>query len=266
MKRVRRTGVREGRCPVRITLDPEYWDRVADNAIPVHPLMAAYKRHEHVTLIRKWLGMQGKIVLKTDCYEEANGDDGFLDWLAGQSRRAIGVDISPRIARKARGRFPTVSFTAGDVRTLPFKDASLDAIVSNSTLDHFPTSDLITSLHEFHRVLKQGGMMVLTLDNKDNPMKFLFYNFANKAGLMPYHRERCYSLRETSQLARRAGFKVLDHAAIVHMFLPINTLRRVLPLRLHDLLTRALVPCFKVVAALPTRQFTGCFVAVLCEK
>ena len=42
-----------------------------------------------------------------------------------------------------------------DARELPFKDSSIDGIVSIVSLEHIPRSDL--ALDEFSRVLKQGG-------------------------------------------------------------------------------------------------------------
>jgi SAM-dependent methyltransferase len=249
-----------------MTLDAGYWDSVAARTLPIHPLMAHYKRQEHIELVAKWANVQNKVVLKTDSYEEAKGTDHFFDWIARQSRQAVAMDISPRLAETAQSRFNDIRFAVGDVRKMPFADASLDVIISNSTLDHFPTSDLVLSLKECHRVLKKGASLILTLDNRDNPLKFMFYTLANWVRLMPYHREKCYSLKETVKLARDAGFDVEDHTAIVHMFLPVNTLHRFLPTAISNALISISLPCFRLLGRLPMKRFTGAFVAVLCVK
>jgi hypothetical protein len=108
--------------------------------------------------------------------------------------------------------------------------------------------------------------MILTLDSRENPMNFLFFQAINRVGLLPFHRERCYSLKETVQLAHDAGFTVTDRAAIMHMLLPVNTMRPFLPRKAHHLLVRALLPCCRLAGKLPTKRFTSCFIAVLCVK
>ena len=48
--------------------------------------------------------------------------------------------------------------------------SSFDVVVSNSTLDHFETRDeILTSLRGFHRILRPGGRLLLTMDNLANP-------------------------------------------------------------------------------------------------
>ena len=45
---------------------------------------------------------------------------------------------------------------------LPFAEEAFDVIVSTSTLDHFAhRRDIVSSLHELHRVLRPGGEVLL---------------------------------------------------------------------------------------------------------
>jgi ubiquinone/menaquinone biosynthesis C-methylase UbiE len=56
-----------------------------------------------------------------------------------------------------------------DVLSMPYKDNMFDAIISNSTLDPFDDRDqIVKGLYEFHRILKQDGTMILTVDNLNN--------------------------------------------------------------------------------------------------
>jgi SAM-dependent methyltransferase len=49
----------------------------------------------------------------------------------------------------------------GDMRVMPFADASFDAAASSAAIDHLEPVDLRTTLGEVHRVLKPGGQFLL---------------------------------------------------------------------------------------------------------
>ncbi len=55
-----------------------------------------------------------------------------------------------------------VAFAAADLRSMPFGDSQLDAVYCISVLEH--TDRYAEILGEFHRILKPGGMLVLTFD------------------------------------------------------------------------------------------------------
>jgi ubiquinone/menaquinone biosynthesis C-methylase UbiE len=60
-----------------------------------------------------------------------------------------------------------IRFRQGDVYELPFQDSSLDAVFSNSLLEHL--SEPEQALREFHRVLKSQGVVgVRTVDWRGN--------------------------------------------------------------------------------------------------
>ncbi len=248
-------------------LDGVYWDKIAKAPFHLDPQIARYKREEHIRLIQKWVDLSGKTVLKTDCYEEAKGQDYFLDWLSKKSKLATGMDISPYLISMAQKKFKRLSFVTEDVRKLTFKSKSFDIIISNSTLDHFPTSDLRLALKEFHRVLKKNGTLILTLDNKDNPFYHTGYLINNLINTNPYHQEKCYSLKETTKLAEEAGFKVKDSTSIVHVITPFNKIAKMLPRNmLFSYFVKMSLNIFKKLETFPTRLRTGWFIAVLCTK
>ncbi|MFB6070747.1 MAG: class I SAM-dependent methyltransferase [Halanaeroarchaeum sp.] len=67
------------------------------------------------------------------------------------------LDASERMLARARGHgLPTVR---GDVRSLPFPDGSLDAVVSVDAIHHFPAVSSV--LEEVVRVLDDGGVFVV---------------------------------------------------------------------------------------------------------
>lgn len=201
----------------------DYWDEVAGDfqERPFHldPFLGRLKRDAYLDLVRRWAPVQAcGCVLKTDLFEEAFGPDTLAPHLARDARRVVAFDISPRIALQAlrRSRGAGGSFLSGDARALPFRSGIFDLIVSPSTLDHFPDPrDLGVSLRELHRVLKPGGRLLVSLDNRSNitaPLLLL----AHRLGLVPFYLGSFYSPGQMRSELEQAGFKVEDMTAVVH--------------------------------------------------
>lgn len=72
---------------------------------------------------------------------------------------AVGLDLTPAFLQAARDHEPAASFVRGDMRDLPFDDATFDGVWSSASLLHVPRSDAATTLREFHRVLRPGGVV-----------------------------------------------------------------------------------------------------------
>ena len=80
----------------------------------------------------------------------------------GESGRAEGVDFSEDMLERAGDRcadMPQVHLQQGNIETLPFEDASFDALSCTQTLLYVENLD--TALRELHRVLKPGGRIAV---------------------------------------------------------------------------------------------------------
>ncbi|WP_329125404.1 class I SAM-dependent methyltransferase [Streptomyces sp. NBC_01465] len=75
--------------------------------------------------------------------------------------RVFGADASYGMARKAADRVPG-AVVLGDVRQLPFPDASLDAVSAVWLLHLVPEAEAVVA--EAARVLRPGGVFVTTVD------------------------------------------------------------------------------------------------------
>jgi 2-polyprenyl-3-methyl-5-hydroxy-6-metoxy-1,4-benzoquinol methylase len=76
----------------------------------------------------------------------------------------VGVDVTDVALRKAQQRCPFASFHKGDVLRLPFKDAIFDVVTCTEVIEHIP--EYADALKELARVLKPGGLLVITFPNE----------------------------------------------------------------------------------------------------
>jgi SAM-dependent methyltransferase len=93
--------------------------------------------------------------------------------LAGRGHRVVGSDLSPvaaaRAAAEAAARGAGLPAAAADMRQLPFADRSFDVVLcADNSLAHLLTaSDVRTALLGMHRVLREDGLLVLTVRDYD---------------------------------------------------------------------------------------------------
>ena len=77
----------------------------------------------------------------------------------------IGTDLSMQALRHAREVYARIPFCAADGMALPFPAAMFDAIVSFQVVEHVP--QVSRYLREAGRVLKPGGLLILTTPNRN---------------------------------------------------------------------------------------------------
>jgi SAM-dependent methyltransferase len=105
----------------------------------------------------------------------------------------------------------------GDVRALPFLDASFDAIYSMGTIEHFDETE--RAIEEMARVLKPGGRAIVGVPNRHDPfLRPLLATVLQAVGLYGYGYEKSYSRRALRQMLEKAGLNVIAETAI--LFIP----------------------------------------------
>lgn len=205
----------------------KYWDGVAMRWATMsytNELLAEHKRKTYLSLVAKWAKItSSQRILKTDLFEEAFDSEQFSFDLAEFNNNILGIDISREMVRRAKGNARqygvTGEYLCGDVRQLPFRNNSINLVISNSTLDHFPDeSSIIAALQELQRVLCVGGTLILTIDNKDNLTypPYVFTRIWMRLGLAPYFIGKTMSPKELRHALEESGFSVEEITAIFH--------------------------------------------------
>lgn len=180
-----------------------------------------YQANERRLFTEHFPALAGLRILKTDLWDEAKNTR-ILAWASGQGARAYGVDISEPTLRQAQTAFAAGTPAAllgavGDVRDLPFRDGSFDAIYSMGTIEHF--ADTEGAVREMARVLAPGGRAIIGVPNRHDPfLRPLFVAGLHAIGLYGYGFEKSYSRRALRLMLERAGLEVVAETAI--LFVP----------------------------------------------
>ena len=83
--------------------------------------------------------------------------------LANLPADSIGLDISRRGLALASDAVPDARLLQGEMRSIPLRDGSVDAITAYHAVFHVPRADHPDVYREFARVLRPGGTLLMTL-------------------------------------------------------------------------------------------------------
>ena len=238
----------------------------ARNAHAYQQFMGRWSRR----LARKFIAFaglaDGERILDVGC---GTGSLTFALAEAANLAKIVAIDASEiyLAAARANNKDPRISFERADACALPFKPHTFDLIVSISTLDHLPPAALPDALGELCRVLRPAGCLILTLDSRHNPLHVLSNHI--RRWMRRIHAERCYTVNEVVAALARQPVAVTETTAIYHVPFPVNFLAkkaRAAAGARADVWIRGVVGLCRRLAALPTRFFTGRYIALRIVK
>jgi len=141
----------------------------------------------------------------------------------------VGVDISPQnieISKSKRITDNNPTFLVGDAENLRFKKKSFDFVICSEVLEHlkYPKK----ALNSMHEVLKENGLLIVTIPNGYGPYSLIFDHFRNKilSRIFPNigrsDHQKTFTITQMSKMLKKAKFEVLSikHSNFIS-FLPI---------------------------------------------
>jgi ubiquinone/menaquinone biosynthesis C-methylase UbiE len=199
--------------------------RVYDRLAAVYPLstMLFHSRAHRCALAASGL-RDGMRVL-----EVATGSGEMFRRLvnANHGGATFGVDLSPNMAartqRSARRKFPSARAHchAVDARQMPFPNESFDAIFCCYLLELLAADDILRTLGEFRRVLRDGGHLTLVLIGQHTA----FFNgiYRVLGSLAPAFWGRQVEQR-AQELIESVRFTILEDRVVWQTFYPSRVL------------------------------------------
>lgn len=157
----------------------------------------------------------------------------YLNYYRYVSRvRLVGIELEHDIIRRAQanvGHLPDISLLNATIYQLPFPANYFHAVILSEVLEHL--EDDAAALKEIFRVLKPGGVVVLTVPNANYPfwwdpinksLETLFKTKIRKgplAGIWANH-VRLYTMPELRRPVIDAGFVIEAERAFTHFSFP----------------------------------------------
>lgn len=181
----------------------------------------AYYRDNERLLFENYLEpLDGKSVFKTDLWDEARNTR-ILQWASELGAKAFGLDLSPATTLRARSEFhrlgSELSAAVSDVRWIPIRDESFDAIYSMGTIEHFDETEMAVA--EIYRVLRSGGRAIIGVPNRLDPfLRPLMVAVLYRLGLYDYGFEKSYTRGALRSMLEEAGFEMVAETGI--LFIP----------------------------------------------
>jgi ubiquinone/menaquinone biosynthesis C-methylase UbiE len=167
----------------------------------------------YLAFVNRWLGGTDAVARRL---REMSGIVSLLDVGAGAADiplalrlrfpalKPIAVDLSPGLLALAEG-LPRVR---GDARRLPFRDQSVDAVISTHLFHHLKDDEVVLALREFDRVARRGIVVNDLLRRRRAVLWIrLMSLWANRWVRFdgPLSVKRGFTVPEIDALARRAG-------------------------------------------------------------
>ncbi len=121
----------------------------------------------------------------------------------------VGIDFSEKMIRLARRNVPEATFVRKDMSQLDFADSSFDGLTAFYSIIHVPREKHSQLLRDFSRILKSGGILLVTMGSDEWEATEIYSHF----GIEMFWSQ--YAPRKSLQLVKDAGFEVIFDKILV---------------------------------------------------
>lgn len=157
----------------------------------------------------------------------------FSKEILKKGNKLWGIDLSSKmiqeVKKRMNGEYPKAIFSTGDICNLNFPNNFFDVVVAIGVLEYI--KDDKKAFSELGRVVKKGGILIVTVINKHNPNYWLrkFFNFFLKH--LKFNNlifqdicTKAYSRSELNRILYYNNFEIVDYANCNYRFFPLHRL------------------------------------------
>ncbi len=103
--------------------------------------------------------------IQGDVLEVGCGEGRGIDRVLPKAKSYTAIDKIEEVIGRLRSKYPTGKFLSGNIPPLsPFASNTFDVVITFQVIEHIENDDLF--LQEIHRVLKPGGLAIITTPNR----------------------------------------------------------------------------------------------------
>jgi ubiquinone/menaquinone biosynthesis C-methylase UbiE len=126
--------------------------------------------------IEQFTDLHDKHVLEIGC-----GDGRVTAWFADQAKKYVAIDPDSQRIAQAKATIPGVEFRIGSGECLDLENASFDVVLFTLSLHH---QESRLALQEAHRVLREGGQLIILEPAVDGEMQQFFNMFFDETEVL----------------------------------------------------------------------------------
>ena len=170
------------------------------NKVPEEKFMPRKFHQKCVDLLKSQLFKGGKVV------DFGCGQGTLLQILSElpMCLELSACDLSPVLAGNTQKRVPDADVRVADIEALPFSNDYFDAAFATEVMEHLATPS--KALGEIIHVLKPGGLLLVSLPNRD---WFRFQEYVQRRDKFQPVDDHFYSVEEMEGFMHKAGFEII---------------------------------------------------------
>jgi len=205
----------------KFTIDEvrSFWDKVSPAYEPVNKGLGYIHTHRFEKTLEYGQFKPGQTILNI-----WSRTGNLLPYLRKTPNLTIyNREVSPAMLAVARQKYPKENFELTDLENLSdFNDNTFDRIISLETLEHAPKP--LIFLNEICRILKPGGLLIMSLPPKGMELGLIIYElFFKNHGEGPH---TFYWPSEVKKMLRQSGLQLVAHKPAIMLPLGNDKLTR----------------------------------------
>lgn len=170
-----------------------------------------------------WLADRAAMTGGLEVLDVGTGTGMALKRLARQNLhgRNTGIDLSPHMLRRASANLKRTGcpfeLVEGNAFNLPFEDGRFDRVISCFMIDLMSEEDIAKVLGELNRVMKKGGLLMTANMTFGEGRVTRIWEWITRK--FPRLLTDCRPI-DPIPLLEQSGFRVVEHACLVHNTMP----------------------------------------------